>query len=240
MISLPKGRYTWVIFTVVFLSLFGFTLSVSADDALEVLQQATIEKLETIESTVDAVLDKVENRTRSSDLKADIQENKEEIDELMEQQSQAIQDADSIQEVKELVIETAQRIILKTYDGITGEEGLDDVVQIDGTPAQKAEAVDVALKSMVDEETGTYTIQLTTKASFDEAVKRLKLFDDTVEGVLLFDTDGVVTIEVTIDENSILSQEVLTDLEYGQVPDALVGFRINKPEVFRIEEIDLE
>lgn len=92
---------------------------------------------------------------------------------------------------------------------------------------------------MIDAEDNTYTVQLTTTASFKEAIKRLKLFDETVEGILLFDRAGKVTIEVMVDEDSILSQEVLSWLAEGQIPDALIGFKINKPGVYRVKQLDL-
>lgn len=95
------------------------------------MQESTIERLEVIESKVDGVLDRVESKTRSGELKESIEESQEEIDELMAEQTEAIQEAESVEEIKEIVVETAKRIILKTYDGITDKDPIEQSLTIE-------------------------------------------------------------------------------------------------------------
>jgi hypothetical protein len=73
----------------------------------------------------------VEGRTKNIELQENIQQNQQEIEELVESQSQAIQQATSVQEIKEIVIDTAKRVILKTYDGVTDKDSLEDTVNIE-------------------------------------------------------------------------------------------------------------
>jgi hypothetical protein len=52
-------------------------------------------------------------------------------------------------------------VILKTYDGVTDKDSLEESVNIEGSTQEKKEAVEVAKESMV--RNGAYTVQLSTK-----------------------------------------------------------------------------
>lgn len=204
---------------------------------LSSLQEVTIQKLEGIEEKVDEVLEKVERRVANSELQESIQQNQEEIKQLVDEKTEAIHSAESIEEIKEIVVDTAKRVILKTYDGVTDKDSLEETVSVDGSISEKQEAVQVAKNSMVNN--SVYTVQVTTMWTYESAMKKLKLFDSQVEWTLLFEDGKKISIQITLSQWSLLAQELLSELHEWQVPDALMGFKVHKPEVYRIGDIDL-
>jgi hypothetical protein len=68
----------------------------------------------------------------------------------------------------------------------------------------------------------------------------LGTFDDSLRIDFMYAADGENYFEVFFAPDSLFRQEMLTDIESGVLPASFIGVNIVSPEVFGIDEIQLE
>lgn len=122
------GKIRWIGVLVVCLLSFG---SVSVASNLDTLQQKQVAALEGVEEKLLPLYGKLKNKQTDHAIREQLDETQEEVEELLAVQQEAILDAKSVEEVREIMEETKDRIVLKTFDGITSRASLDEIVQVE-------------------------------------------------------------------------------------------------------------
>lgn len=105
-----------------------FTRVCAAD--FSAVQEEQIEKLEVVGEKVVALLDQLDEKIVDLEISSQLIEKQEEINVLITQQQEAIERVETTQEIRDILEETKNRIVLKTYDGITHRDPLTETVKV--------------------------------------------------------------------------------------------------------------
>lgn len=85
----------------------------------------------------------------------------------------------------------------------------------------------------------TRSLQIVTPKTKEEVANYFKTFDSEVVVEELFQDNGNFYLQVTFTENSILKEELFTELDEGVLPEYFLGYKIVKPEVYTIGQLSL-
>ena len=173
----------------------------------------------------------------AAETKTHLEENKQEIADLIDAQLDALGQATNVEEVKEIIEETKDRIALKTYDGVTIQDALEETIQVPGGVAEQQVAIEAVLD--VIEAPMTITLQIRTVETKEQILAKFAPYDTTVSVRLLFTDDAVSYREVSFSKSSLITEELLSEIDTGILPDALLGYDVVKPEVYTIGQIDV-
>jgi Subtilase family len=210
--------------------------SVWGIDAFSAEQEQNISILSLVEEKVLDVFEKIEEKTNNKEIDAQLIENKKEIEVLIEKQQQAIEETTNVEQVKEIMQETKERIILKTYDAITDHDPMSDSIRVPWWYLEQQEAVEVALEQIVEDT--VITIQIRTDSSLEQVKQSFIKYDDIIIKEL-FSRDGIYYIEVSFTKEWLIAQELFSKLDEGNLPDFILWYQVIKPEVYTIGQIDL-
>lgn len=75
-----------------------------------------------------------------------------------------------------------------------------------------------------------------TKLSQEDVLKLLGKYDENLKLVFQFDEDDFSVYELTVSKNSLLRQELLENIDEGEIPNHIVGIQVIKPELLKIGE----
>lgn len=204
---------------------------------MHIQQEAAIHTFDILEDKITSYIAKKEDTPLYTEIKEQLEDTQEEIADFIDQQQEDIQDAASTQQINDIVEETKRRIVLKTVDGLTDHDALEETIQVEGDEDQKEQAIETAIESMQHKHQTIILIR--TKSSFAEVEKIFHLFDASVGLTSLFQDEKGHTIEVRIGEDSIIQQDILEEIDQWVLPDTLLGFPVVKPEIYEIGTIDI-
>jgi subtilisin family serine protease len=215
------------------------TLADTSDSALEKLIDQSEVVLDKMEAVADGAIEKLDARISDPVIEAQLEIKAEEIQEYLAEVSETLQDVESKTELKEVLEEAKKVVTLKVVSGSTDYDNVlsEATASIEWTKAQKADAAEVIMENLVDDTEDTYTLMVKTSYTYDKALSILKPYDDTIALFELFTEDGLNYFEATISSKSLLSEEILPNLEQGILPDTLLGIDIIKPEALKIWDI---
>jgi len=201
---------------------------------LESQKDASIEVLDKTEIVVDKVIDKLDEKI-NDEREERLREKEEEIGDYIEEVQEKIQKENSSSDVKALVKEAKKVVVLKVVSWATEYEDVTDNIssEVANTPSEKADAVETIQESL-ETKSGDYSILIKTKYAKSQLKKLFDKFDTKIKLDLMYSDSGEDYYEVFIDEDSIFRQEMLEDIESGNLPENFFGVEIIFPEVFSI------
>jgi hypothetical protein len=205
--------------------------------SLETLQETQVATLEVVGEKLAPLLETLGNKQADEQIRDQIEDKQEEVTELIATQQEAILEATSVEAVREIMEETKDRIILKTYDGITARESLHETIQVEGGVVEQQHAVDAVLEVIWQDQ--SRALQIVTQKTKEDVETFLRTFDNKVKVEELFRDGKDLYMTVTFDEESMLKQELFAGLDEGVLPEYFLGYKIVPPEVYTIGQISL-
>jgi hypothetical protein len=194
---MPMNISIGLLSRVLVVSMLTFCYSnVFATQLLTDVQDESIAVLSVVEEKVINVFETIEQKTTNTEIDAQLRKTKQEIQLLIEQQQEALEDTVNTTQVAEIMQETKERIILKTYDAVTDRDPLQETIHVPGGDKEQEEAVETALDQIVAHT--TVSIQIKTTTPPDKVKESFIKYDDDVTIKELISTDGVYYLEVTI------------------------------------------
>jgi hypothetical protein len=193
--------------------------------------------LENLVDRVDTTLEKADTLIIDTEVSEKIQEKQEEIQELLEEVRVSLEDAWNKTEIKEILEETKDIITLKTSAALTPTADItEDPNLLKLSNSEKAYAEETLLSSLDSWEKNT--IMIRSRSREDVIREKLTKYDETLMMDLQFEEDGYKVYEVSISKESLLSEELLENLDAGEVPESVLGIEIIRPELLQIGTID--
>ncbi|NDK08446.1 S8 family serine peptidase [Candidatus Gracilibacteria bacterium] len=209
--------------------------------ALESTKDKSIEILENVEKVVDKTIEKIDNKTNDAEIEARLEQKQEEIKEYLEEAKEKIEGENSKGDIKEILEETKKVVVLKVVSGVTEYENIDESIpkELAKTEESKEHAIDV-IQNSLETKSGDYSLIIKTKFDKEKVIKTLSLFDEKLKVDFMYESEGDNYFEIAISDDSIFRKEMLEDIESGNIPESFLGITIIKPEVFGINELNIQ
>jgi len=213
------------------------TIYADTQAKLETSKAQTIQVLDQVGKVVDASIDKIDNKIADEEQSERLREKEQEIKQYIEETQEAIWDAHTSSAVSKKVKEAEKVIVLKIVSWVTKYENVEDNIPeaIANTPEEKEQAIET-IQDSLETKSGDYTIMIKTKYNAVQTLKLLKKFDPKIRLNFLYSNTQENYFELTVDENSLFKQEMLEDIQNGDIPESFLWIEIVKPEVFSIGE----
>ncbi|MDA9129244.1 S8 family serine peptidase [Candidatus Gracilibacteria bacterium] len=198
--------------------------------------------LDAVEQVIDVAVDKIDIKLgNNTQKKQQLEDKQNEIHKYLEEVSQEIGQENNSEDIKEKV-ETAKKVVvLKVVSGVTEYEDVEESIdsEVADTPAKLEDAME-SIQDSMETESGDYSIIVRSTKTQSEVQKLFATFDTETRIEEMYESDGKNYFEVFLAEDSIFKQEMLEDIELGILPENFLGVEIILPEVFGINELNLD
>jgi hypothetical protein len=236
--NMKKSISSFVLFIFI-LGIFSPTIEIYAAEknSLDTAIDNGINLVEKLWDIADTKLEAAEKKEKDSEQKERIVEKQQEIEAYIEQVQETLEDdVGSQKELKEVLEEAKKVIVLKVVSGVTEYENIEDMLPKE--VAQSKASRESATEVLQDSFTNGERISLIVSSSFslEKMLGLFRPFDESIKAEFLYQIDGENVFEVFITKTSIFAQEMLQDLQEGNVPESLLWIQLVKPEVFTIGE----
>lgn len=208
-------------------------------DPLQAEKQNSITILDSIENKLDQTLSSIEWKTKSEELKEQINEKQAEIEQYIELKQAEIKSESSKADIKDIIEETSKVVTLKAVAWITATTDVTETLadQIDISKKDMLKAENTLIDSLQNGD--DYVLMLKSKLSKENILSTLKKFDENISLNDMFEEDEYHYFELTIKENSLLKQELLENIDSGEVPNNFLWIEVVKPELLKISDINI-
>lgn len=231
----------WILVFFLVSSLNCWTIYAYEVSALESTKDKSIEALVNVEKVVDTTVEKIDAKTSDAEIEARLEQKQEEIKEYLEEAKEQIQAETSKWDIKEILEETKKVVVLKVVSWVTEYENIDEFIpkELTKNESSKEHAIDVIQNSL---ETKSWDYSLIIKSKFlkEKVEKTISMFDEKLKVNFLYESDWDNYFEIIVSEDSIFKREMLEDIENGNIPESFLWIDIIKPEVFWINEINIQ
>jgi len=234
--KIQKG--TSLVLLVLFL-LYQFQIGIIYADTqskLETSKEQSIAWLTQVWKVIDSSITKIDKKIKDEEQSERLREKEQEIQEYIEDTQEKIGTAKTKTSIAKSLKEAEKVIVLKIVSWVTKYENVEDNISetVADTLEEKAQAVE-AIQDSLETKSWDYTIMIKTKYNALQTIKLLKKFDPKLRLNFLYSNTQENYFEITVDEDSLFKQEMLEDIENGDIPESFLGIEIVQPEVFSIE-----
>ncbi|PIE84889.1 hypothetical protein CSA08_04855, partial [Candidatus Gracilibacteria bacterium] len=164
-----------------------------------------------------------------------------EIEEYIEETQKKILKEKNKSDMKDLVSEAKKTVLLKVVSGVTPYDDVEKNISKDvaRTPKERKQALET-IKDSLKTASGDYSLIIKSKYSKKKILNLFGKFDKNIFIKFMYNNDGEDYYEVFINEDSIFRNEMMSDIESGNLPESFLGIKIIIPEVFGINNIQGE
>ena len=208
---------------------------------LETHKEKSIEALDKVEVVIDNVVEKLDKKINNEQKEERLKQKQEEIKQYLEETKEEIEEENSTSDIKEKLIETKKVVVLKVVSWVTKYENIEDNIpeEVAETKEEKKQALET-IQNSLEEKNWNYTLIIKTKYDRIKVQTLLYKFDPKAKVNFMYSQNKTNYFEITINKNSLFSQEMLEDIEAWILPETFLWIEIVQPEVFSIWNLEWE
>ena len=180
-------------------------------------------------------MDTLGDKVWDEKIKARLKAKEKEIEAYIEKTQDNISESKNKKEISDNIKEVKKVIVLKVVSWATPQTNIEENIpeEIANTPEKKEQATQTIQDSLATTD-GNYSIIIKTKYNQTQALQLFRKFDTNTTIEYLYSDAGKNYFEVFIKQDSLFRQEMLEDIENGDIPESFLGVEIVQPEVFSI------
>ena len=180
-------------------------------------------------------MDTLGDKVWDEKIKARLKAKEKEIEAYIEKTQDNISESKNKKEISDNIKEVKKVIVLKVVSWATPQTNIEENIpeEIANTPEKKEQATQTIQDSLATTD-GNYSIIIKTKYNQTQALQLFRKFDTNTTIEYLYSDAGKNYFEVFIKQDSLFRQEMLEDIENGDIPESFLWVEIVQPEVFSI------